>query len=194
MQKQILIGTLLGDAHLETSNSGKTYRLKIEHCLAQKFYIDWLYEYFKDWVLTEPQIKANKPNIWFQTLSHPAMRFYAQQFYVAGLKKVPKLTYKWLTPLALAVWFMDDGSLKSREHRALILNTQGYNQDDIKILQKALETSHSIKTQLRKQKDGIQLLIVDPDSTKFAKIIQPYLLPQFWYKLGKIGLTLLPKV
>ena len=31
IQKSILIGTLLGDGHLETQDEGKTYRLKIEH-------------------------------------------------------------------------------------------------------------------------------------------------------------------
>jgi hypothetical protein len=42
-QKSILVGKILGDGHLETQNKGKTYRLKVEHSIEQKEYVDWLY-------------------------------------------------------------------------------------------------------------------------------------------------------
>ena len=35
-QREILVGILLGDAHLETQNRGRTYRLKVEHSLKEK--------------------------------------------------------------------------------------------------------------------------------------------------------------
>ena len=31
-QREVLVGLLLGDGHLETQNGGRTYRLKIEQC------------------------------------------------------------------------------------------------------------------------------------------------------------------
>ena len=86
-QKEILIGVLLGDGHLETQNHGRTYRLKIEHALYQEEYTLWLYEKFKAWVLTPPQEKRHTVfsqmyrEHWFSTISHGAFRFYAQQFY-----------------------------------------------------------------------------------------------------------------
>jgi len=43
-QKDIIVGLLLGDGHLETQNSGKTFRLKIEHSINQKEYVDMLYK------------------------------------------------------------------------------------------------------------------------------------------------------
>ena len=46
VQKNVLVGILLGDATLETQNKGRTYRLKIEHSLAQKTYVEHLYEIF----------------------------------------------------------------------------------------------------------------------------------------------------
>jgi len=42
-QKQIIIGKILGDGHLETVNE-KTCRLKIEHSYKQRAYVDWLYQ------------------------------------------------------------------------------------------------------------------------------------------------------
>lgn len=56
-QREILIGVLLGDGHLETQNNGRTWRLKIEHAWRQKAYVDWLFAAFKPWVKTEPQTR-----------------------------------------------------------------------------------------------------------------------------------------
>ena len=56
-QRSIVVGTLLGDGHLETQNQGRTYRLKIEHSIKQKDYTDWLYQNFKSWVNDTPKEK-----------------------------------------------------------------------------------------------------------------------------------------
>lgn len=200
IQREIIVGTLLGDAHLETQNDGKTYRLKIEHSQRQTSYVNWLFSNLSGWVLTKPKLKTKSRNgvesnnVCFQTLSHSSLRFYGQSFYDGKKKVIPKIINKLLTPLALAVWFMDDGSLKSKQHRALILNTQGFRKVDLALLQSTLKHKYSIEAQFRQQKDGTQLLIVEPSATKFAQVIEPYLLPEFYYKLGKIGLTRLPKM
>lgn len=195
-RREIIVGLLLGDGCLETQNSGRTYRLKIEHAVRQKTYVDWLYQQFSNWVLTPPQrkIKDNRSyNVWFQTLSHPALRFYAQQFYSSGRKRVPKTLKKLITPRGLAVWFMDDGSYKLKDHRALILNTHCFSINDLQLLQAVLLEKFDLNAQLRIQKDGTQLLFTEPSASILAEIIQPYLLKEFEYKLGKIGLTQLPK-
>ena len=54
-------------------------------------------------------------NWYFQTVSHGAYRFYGQQFYGGTRKSVPNIVNKLLTPLGLAYWFMDDGSIKTFE-------------------------------------------------------------------------------
>lgn len=56
-QREILIGVLLGDAHLETQNNGLTYRLRFAQSVGHKPYLDHLYENFKAWVLTPPKLK-----------------------------------------------------------------------------------------------------------------------------------------
>ena len=196
-QKEILIGLLLGDGHLETQNSGRTYRLKIEHTYCQKPYTDWLYQIFKDWVLTAPQTKEQAvkgvlyKKYWFSTVSHGAFRFYAQQFYENKHKILPKLIHKWLSPLAMAVWFMDDGSLKSNHHRALIFNTQSFSKTEVTRLSKIMEDKFGIAMVLRKQsrktEELYQLITVKDGAEKLAEIIKPYVLPSMKYKLGKLG-------
>ena len=188
-QREILVGTLLGDGHLETQNKGRTFRLKVEHSVNQKDYTDWLYEKFKNLVLTKPQVKEQKINgklyqkYWFSTVSNGAVRFYAQQFYQNGKKVVPKFIAKMVTPLSLAVWFMDDGSLKSKFHRARIINTQCFNELDLKRLQEMLLKKFNINTTLRNQKEGKQIYNPSTDIEKFISIIKSYIHNSMEYKI-----------
>lgn len=196
-QRSIIVGTLLGDGHLETQNGRKTFRLKIEHTSSQELYVTWLYEQLQDWVLSPPASKPKRisgivtTHFWFQTLSAAQFRFYGLQFYdEQSRKRVPKLIRKLLTPLALAVWFMDDGSAKSKNHRALILNTHCFSRGEINILQQALTKRYQIESDIRTQKDGLQILMSGNHADAFYKVIAPYLLPGFKYKLGALVNTL----
>lgn len=189
-QKEILFGVLLGDGHLETQNGGRTYRLKIEHSMKQKEYVDWLYSEFKEWVLTPPtpRIKrrygSQSTNYGFSTVSHGAFRFFAHQYYEkSGVKKVPKLIHRWLTPLAFAVWFMDDGSMKSKHHRARILNTQSFQKADIERLMDAMKSRYMLTSSVRKQSDGLQIMILAESANDFARIIRPHMHQTILYKL-----------
>lgn len=196
-QRSIIVGMLLGDGHLETQNGRKTFRLKVEHTASQQFYVDWLYEQLQDWVLTPTATKQKNINgkttehFCFQTLSVVQFRFYGLQFYDdQGKKKVPKLIRRLLTPLALAVWFMDDGSAKSKHHRALILNTHCFSRREINILQTALHQRYQIESSIRTQKDGLQILITGDNARRFIEVISPYMLPDFRYKFGALVNTL----
>lgn len=197
IQREVLFGILLGDGHLETQNKGKTYRLKVEQSVKHEVYLLHLYNIFQDWVLTKPSFRnvksksSNSKNIKFQTLSHSAFRFYAQQFYFDGKKVVPKIINKLLTPCALAYWFMDDGSIKSKESKGLILNTQGFVVKDIEKLICLLRKKFSLECKIRNQKDGHQIYISGKSNELFVKLIDNFLIPEMRYKLNEK--TKLPK-
>ncbi len=178
LQRSILIGTLLGDGHLETQDNGKTYRLKIEHQLLQKDYMEWLYGYFKEWVrggIYQKSKMQNKEYVGFTTYSHGAFRFYAQQFYVGRKKIIPKIIGKLLDPLSIAIWFMDDGSWKSERHKTFIIHTLGFKKNDLEVVQKVLEEKFKIKTNLHRQKEKYWRLYINSESVKdFEIIIKPY--------------------
>lgn len=188
-QREILIGILLGDAHLETRDKGRTYRLKIEQSFAHKEYVDHLYEKFRGWVLTPPQARSVQTNgvlsnnYRFQTLSHGAFRFYGQQFYKDNRKHVPLLIHRWLTERSIAYWFMDDGSLKSKESKGIIFNTQAYSYSDVNRLIECLKDRYALDAWTRKQKDGIQIYISGRSYERFCEIIRPNLIDAMYYKL-----------
>ena len=198
-QEEVLIGLMLGDGHLETQNRGRTYRLKIEQSEKHEAYVQHLYHLFQNWVRTPPQPKVVRSrgrvsrNWWFQTLSHGAFRFFAQQFYEDGRKRVPRLIHRWLTPRALAYWFMDDGSIKSSQSKGVIFNTQGFERSDVQRLCNVLHEKFSLEAKLRKQKEGWQIYISGRSYETFRGLIEPFLIPTMRYKLPAARQTQLPK-
>ena len=197
-QKEIVIGLMLGDGHLETQNQGKTYRLKVEQTIRHKEYVDWLYDNLKDFVLTPPKRKIKESfgkqivNYGFSTISVGSFRFFAQQFYEPTKKgrKIPDLIRRWLTPLSMAVWFMDDGQIKSKKHRALLINTQCFSKIDLRKLQKALKEKFDIKTTLKKEPVGWRLYFLAETVQIFVDLIKSNILSSM---LRKLGINIMPK-
>lgn len=191
-QKEIIVGLLLGDGHLETQNYGKTFRLKVEQSIAHKAYVDWLFSELQEFVLTGPKARKKlsygkiRWNYGFQTLSLGSLRFFAHQFYgePAGEKRIPRIIRKLLSSLVLAVWFMDDGQIKSKKHRTLLINTQSFSRKDLQVLQAALRERFGIETSLQKARGQWRLYLQSSTIKTFLKLINPYLIPSMRYKIG----------
>ena len=178
LQKSILFGKLLGDGHLESLNNGKTFRLKIEHSMQQKDYVDWMYQIFKPWVRSgcfEKIRKNGQQSFGFQTYSHGELRFLGQQFYQNGKKVIPKVFSKQLDKISLAVWYMDDGSKKSSKHKTYIIHSLGYSKVDLEKVCEVLFEKFKIKARLHKQKNKYyRIYILSESAEEFKKIIEPY--------------------
>ena len=199
-QKEILIGMILGDGHLEKLYTPEIGRLKVEHSYKQREYVDWLYEEFKDWVRTKPKRKLKKVwnkihcNYGFSTYGHRLLGYFQKEFYRERKKVIPSSLIKNITPLVLAVWYMDDGSIKSNRHKGIFLNTQSFNDCDVRKLQKILENKFGILSSTRKDEKGEQIYIGGKLGEKFVNVIRPYIIPSMRYKIPKVlRLTELPK-
>ena len=194
-QMQILIGHLLGDGCLEIcGNSGKA-RLKIEQSIKQREFVEWLYGVFKDFTKTLPKEKNylssnskgyfRKNSIYFSTLSFKLFYEFHKMFYLNHKKIIPTEIENFLTPLSLAVWFMGDGSIKSKECNGRILNTHGFMKPDIQKVCHVLNEKFQLKSSIRRQKDGLQIYISAKSAQVLNDLIHPYILPYFYYKLPK---------
>lgn len=203
-QKEILVGVLLGDGHLEKMYSPDFGRLKIEHSYKQKSYVDWLYKEFQSWVRTKPRERSKRAfgkiyqNYGFSTYGHRLLGKFRERFYVDKRKIVPENLEKDINCLTLAIWYMDDGSIKSKKHKGVFLNTQGFDLRDIRKLQKILNDKFRIKSNLRNQtrngKVGKQIYIGNISAERFIERIKPYIIPAMKYKIPKVlRLTELPK-
>ena len=199
-QKEILIGAILGDGHLEKLYTTELSRLKIEHSYKQKEYVNWFYEEFRNWVRTKPKQKIKKvfgkvhKNYGFCTYGHRLLGNFQKEFYTEKKKVIPNILLENITPLSLAVWYMDDGSIKSNKHKGVFLNTQSFSEKDVKILQSILENKFGIVSSTRKNETGEQIYLGGNSGEKFIKIIEPFIIPSMKYKIPRVlRLTELPK-
>ena len=188
-QKQILTGMLLGDAHLERQAGALAARLKIEHSLAQSTYVEWKFREWRDWVRTPPKARVRRnrlgtqsTNIGFTTLSHVEFERFRLRFYRDRRKVVPEDLE--LTPLSMAVWFMDDGSRKSSQCRGLYLNTQSFTSAEVALLQAVIRRDVGVDTTVRRQRDGLQIYVPAPSASAMGAFIANDLLPSMRYKLS----------
>lgn len=188
-QKDIIVGTLLGDASMQVTNSNENSNLKWEQCISKETYINHIYEQFHEWVGMPPVIRniiggnaQPRQSIWFKTYKHSSLNFYKQQFYKTDAsgkqyKVVPKLIDRWLTPRALAYWFMDDGSYNKKNNDyafPVYLHTQGFQLKDVERLRQALNKNHLIRCNLHKDRGNYKLYILKQSNEVFKKTIQDY--------------------
>ena len=188
-QRELIVGLLLGDGHLETQNN-RTYRLKVEHGIKQKEYVDWLYENFSEWVHQPPKARTKDSfgkeiiSYGFTTYSSGFLRFYAQQFYSDKEKIIPRVIHTLLSPLAIAIWFMDDGSWKSSAHRTYIIHALGYRKSELNLVRKVFQKKFGIRVGIHKQYERWRIYVYSDSSERFRKLIEPHVIPSLKYKLG----------
>lgn len=192
-QRQVIVGTLLGDAHAESNSLARvTYRLKFCQSLKHKAYLDHLYSIFQDCCGAPPYIKKLSDSrskivhpCWcFSTKVSVKFAFYGKYFYDKnGRKRIPLNIGRFLTPVVLAYWYMDDGSIKSKESKGMILNTHAFSLKEVELLVKSLQNKFNIEAKPRKQKDGYQIYISGHSYESFSSLILPYMHPTMLYKV-----------
>ena len=198
VQREILVGILLGDACLETQNAGVSYRLKIEQGIAHADYVQHLYSVLREWVLSPPRSKQGQTrgtttlNLAFQTVSHHELSFYGELFYRLRRKIVPDSVGDLMTARGLAYWYMDDGSMKSSESKGVIFNTHAFGPDDIDRLIETLRR-FGLLAQTRRQTDGTQIYISGKSYERFVELVDPYMIEAMRYKVPQPRRTHLPK-
>lgn len=153
-QKEILYGTLLGDASLATENGGRTYRLRLVQSENHKDYLDHLVFHFEKFGKTAPKINPANSTYYWNSLQSGSFRFYGQEFYKQldknkFEKKVPENVKRWLTPRVATYWFLDDGSAKDKKTtNAIRFCTDSFSFSDVERLAEGLETNFDIKTSI----------------------------------------------
>jgi hypothetical protein len=186
-QHAVLIGSLLGDGTLRRQRGKLNALLEVNHAYAFKEYVDFKHDVFKEYVLTPPKRrKGNGKRVAyrFTTRSLPVFTRYFDRFYPDGHKLVPRDLK--LSPLALAVWYMDDGS-KSRS--ACYLNTQQLKREDQEALQGILRDQFSIESNLNRDKQYTRIRVTTEGTTKLFELVRPHVIDCFRYKLGEDPVT-----
>src|SRR5687768_1511232 len=109
IQISVIIGSLLGDGYLRIIPGRRDAFLEMNHSFSQKDYVDWKYSILKDITVSAPRkrvIDNVRVAYRFYTKQHPEITQLYSMFYKNGKKIIPNNIR--ITPLSLAVWFMDD--------------------------------------------------------------------------------------
>jgi len=146
IQKETLIGVLLGDAYLRRPKSSHNTKLVFDQSNnLHKDYLLHLYEVFEPLTVTSPKMTNRKPDIRtgkvynsikFSTLSLPCLNNYYELFYPNGKKIIPDNIDKLLTARSLAYLIMDDGG--KSYYGQTIIHTRSYSKFEVELLQKAI--------------------------------------------------------
>jgi hypothetical protein len=190
---QILHGSLLGDGRAEKLY--KSTRFKFKQCGDHKEYLLWLHDYFakKGYCSKEiPIIKQdnrkskitgmNFTYIYFQTYSFDSLNFIQESWYPNNKKIVPSNISSYLSPLALAIWIMDDGTWAES---GLILCTDSFTKIEVDLLRTVLKDNFNLVTTMRNIRPNQYRIYIRKESIeKLREIVLPYMHKIFLYKLG----------
>jgi ubiquinol-cytochrome c reductase cytochrome b subunit len=87
----------------------------------------------------------------------------------------------YLTPLALAIWIMDDGTYHGSSVR---IATNCFNLNEHEILIKIFKDKYNINTTLHKNRDNYQIYIKKESLPLLIDYVLPYFHLSMYYKLG----------
>lgn len=191
-QKEIIVGTLLGDGYLE-HDGFKASRLQIKQCERKKEYVFWLHQELCNLVKTPPKQRKDNQQWYFSTRSLMELDYFRNLFYGSGRKVVPNIIKELpFSSLSLAVWFMDDGTLDYRvkSHYSFSFSTDSFTEPEVRLLQELMFDKFQIRTSIQtpscRGKRYVKLYVGKQGRGTFISTVKPYILSCFDYKLPKI--------
>jgi len=178
-QLEILMGCLLGDGYIHP-------RGQIQIAQSSKYlpYVNWKYKELKSLAYGFPTKVDRFDPRYGKTYSQS--RFWLRQFfrpwrktfYPNGKKIFPKEFAKYITPLSLAVWYMDDGNYS--EGRNVKIAADGFDCESRENLKSLLFDRFSIESTL--QKSG-KIRISSNSLTRFFDLVKPFINSCMRYKV-----------
>ena len=188
----ILVGSLLGDAHAEKKTNGAGTRIYFYQENKHIEYILWLHKKLSDFNYCNSEIPKTSTRLGidgklrkiarFSTWTYTSLNWIHDIFYDHKKKIVPYNISEYLTPLSLAIWIMDDGS-KSGKGLKLSRNCFSYN--DCLIIVKALADNFGLKASIISAGSSNRycIYIWKESMNHLRNIVSQYILPGMKHKI-----------
>lgn len=188
----IIFGSLLGDGHAERRLIGNGTRITFYQESSHVEYLYYLHNLLSNLGYCNSKIptvgtrlgfggKVRK-TIRFGTLTYSSFNWIHDLWYKNGVKHVPLCIKDYLTPLALAIWIMDDGS---KVGKRLKFSTNSFTYDNCLILVNALSENFNLKSSIQNTgaKDQYIIYIWKESMDDLRKIVSPYIISDMRYKI-----------
>lgn len=195
-EKSIILGSLLGDGSLKIHKGYANARFSFRHSIAQKEYFMWKAHELAA-ISSDKCVFLQKADGWAKM---EKLRFQSRA--LSTLTELYRLTHEqhrfaisrsWLnqlTPLSLAIWWCDDGSIISNGRKGVIC-TDGFDEKSVRFLARYMEVVWKVKVHagpITRQRDNEHILywrlwLSTGELKKFLRIIIPYIpVPSMIYK------------
>jgi hypothetical protein len=202
-QLELIAGSLMGDAKRTSPTS-----VGFGHGNNQKAFLMWKYSELAD-ISSVDSLKGypykdkrsgyegvkwcfyTKANSWIEAV--------VSDFYIGGAKDITADVLARLTPLSLAVWYMDDGRTDwwVRPDKApptartpeCLFCTESFSFYGCNLIIQWLRDSYAIKARLRERKlkssVGYRVVIDNQSVSAFLALISPHVIPSMQYKVDR---------
>ncbi|MBF8280801.1 MAG: uncharacterized protein HW383_574 [Candidatus Magasanikbacteria bacterium] len=187
--KAIILGSLLGDGSLKLNEGYKNARFSFRHSIVREEYFRSKTDQLKE-ISSEANIFRQKRDGGYSM--NEKLRYQSRA--LESLTELYRLTHKrkrflirrkWLnmlTPLSLAVWWQDDGSIVGNARKG-VLCTDGFEEDSVILLAQYLEKVWKVRTHvgaIGRRRDSrrsqyYRLWFSTEELKKFLRIILPHI-------------------
>jgi recombination protein RecA len=195
MQWQVVLGSLLGDGNLSPNRRDRNgVRFRLGHGAKQRDYLEWKVSLLGN--IPCSRRENDKGAVFADFTPLPELGELQRTVYMGdGKRTITEEYLKALTPLALAIWFMDDGcfTLRSKGLQARTEGGSGRIQFCVEALTEGsrdrlvdyLRDSHGLDVSWRVSgaNQKAVLTFTTQSSRRFLTLIAPYVHPSMDYKL-----------
>lgn len=173
-ETEIVTGCLLGDGSLQLS--GRHYRLRIEHETAKREYVEWKFQLLQRLCVNGPVYVPAHNSYRFGTVGHPDLTRMRTLLYCPAKEWCPDFQ---ITPLMVAIWFMDDGT---KHGQTVDFSVHNFSLRSISYFQSGL-LKLGIDTTINSDSKGNRLYVRRKSYVAFEKLVKPYIIDCMAYKL-----------
>ncbi len=188
--RAVILGSILGDGSLKIQNGYRNAGLQIRHSEKQKEYLVWKARALSE-VAREKGVSVQRPDGYsqrekwrFVSRNTPALTELHRRTHVQNRLVVKRSWLNELTPLSLAIWWCDDGSLIGYGARKGVLCTDGFTKATVDTLARYLKVVWNVRAVVApvgRKRDGTheqywRLWIRSQEELKkFLRIIVPHI-------------------
>lgn len=188
----IIFGSLLGDSHAEKRNGGLGTRISFYQESTHLTYLLWLHSLlaskgYCNEKLPKIQSRLGKKGVVrkvlrFHTWTYTSFNTIHELWYAEKIKRVPSSIAEFLTPLALAIWIMDDGAKISK---GLKFCSNSFSYFDCLLLVKVLHLNFNLKASVQSAGAPNQYVIYiwKESMNELRAIVSPYVINEMKYKI-----------
>jgi recombination protein RecA len=194
VKKSILYAMVLGDGHISRDSP----EFSICHGELQKDYLEYKAAMLKK--LLSKEVNIYPISIRAGNKTYKAYRFSCTHklFWILRKRcydsnhnpKFSKEVLDKLTPQAIAIWYMDNGSLKAKKRNGkihayeLTISCRAYKESDAQNIVDYFANVHCILFTIKQNKGRFSIRCGTIEARKFVAMVKPYIIDSLLYKIS----------